>query len=564
MRNAIALRCLLVVVFAACTGEVGGTGEPSVTHSDIQMVVAANALSLSVGDAKLVNATVSTTPGRAFTLDFSSSRPSVVSMSPLGLATALADGSATVTVRATLLDGGGSASTTIAVTVASKTVSSLTLAVQGAPTLPFNGTSATVTVGFVGQAPTKVNLSRDGYPAFAMWPTDAFFTLAADQKSLTGQWCISASCWGNVSGDHTLNVTATYADGTTASAALTLSVVDATGGGSGAGTGTAGGTGGGTGTGGGSGTGTGGSAITAAMWAEIATQRAAFGDPNDCKARVDAAVPTGTVLAPGGNLAAALAASSTVVLQTGTYTPTGSLLAIPTGKKLIAGAGQKPVIDLSALTNFAAIYVGDDAVLAGIDIRGAQGMSIVTFDTGKGRYSNGGLFYNLTVHDSGLTGSMDDGTGISISGGSNAGEGQNWCTVAVEIYNSWNPAGVAPVGQGGNSDGLSSKFGAGQNTFIGLNSHNNGDDSVDMWLGGATYHYFGNYHDSGKVPNVTNAGDGNGVKLGKGDVVHKFYKSTATNNKACGYDLNANLQDPLLVSSSATGNPNGDYCYFTP
>ena len=65
MRNAITLRCLLVVVFAACTGEVGGTGEPSVTHSDIQMVVAAKALSLSVGDAKLVNATVSTTPGRA-------------------------------------------------------------------------------------------------------------------------------------------------------------------------------------------------------------------------------------------------------------------------------------------------------------------------------------------------------------------------------------------------------------------------------------------------------------------------------------------------------------------
>jgi pectate disaccharide-lyase len=302
-----------------------------------------------------------------------------------------------------------------------------------------------------------------------------------------------------------------------------------------------------------------GGTISPAMWNEIDTQRAAFGDPNDCKARVDAAVPTGTVLAPGGDIAAALATSSTVVLQTGTYRPTGTLLAIPTGKTLIAGDGQKPVLDLSALTNFGAIYMGDDAVLAGIDIKGAQGISIVTFDTGKGRYSNGGLVYNLAVHDSGLTGNMDDGTGIAISGGGNAGQGQNWCVVAVEIYNSWNPAGASPVGNGGNSDGISSKFGAGETTFIGVNSHNNGDDEVDMWQGGATYHYFSSYHDGGKVPNVTNGGDGNGVKLGVGTVAHKFYKTTANDNRTGGFNLNGNTMQPVLVQSSASGNGTGDY-----
>ena len=102
----------------------------------------------------------------------------------------------------------------------------VTLAVQGAPNLPFNGTSTQVTVGFAAGTPTKVELSRDGLPVFATWSTDSFFTLSADGKSLTGSWCITSSCWGNVSGAHVLNVVATYAGGSTASASVNLNVVD--------------------------------------------------------------------------------------------------------------------------------------------------------------------------------------------------------------------------------------------------------------------------------------------------------------------------------------------------
>ena len=102
----------------------------------------------------------------------------------------------------------------------------VTLAVQGAPNLPFNGTSTQVTVGFAAGTPTKVGLSRDGFPVFATWPTDSFFTLSADGKSLTGSWCITSSCWGNVSGAHVLNVVATYAGASTASASVNLNVVD--------------------------------------------------------------------------------------------------------------------------------------------------------------------------------------------------------------------------------------------------------------------------------------------------------------------------------------------------
>src|SRR5436309_1083973 len=67
-----------------------------------------------------------------------------------------------------------------ATTTTAPTTPVVTLAVQGAPNLPFNGTSTQVTVGFVAGTPTKVQLSRDGLPVFATWPTDSFFTLLAD------------------------------------------------------------------------------------------------------------------------------------------------------------------------------------------------------------------------------------------------------------------------------------------------------------------------------------------------------------------------------------------------
>ena len=105
-------------------------------------------------------------------------------------------------------------------------VGELSLAVAGAPHLPLHGTTARVTVGMTGARPTKVELSRDGLPPFAAWPSGTFFTMSADGQSLTGNWCITNSCWGNVAGPHVLNVVATYATGATAAAAVTLHVAD--------------------------------------------------------------------------------------------------------------------------------------------------------------------------------------------------------------------------------------------------------------------------------------------------------------------------------------------------
>lgn len=461
------------------------------------------------------------------------SPPTPVDPACVAAATAAASAAAATVTRAC------PATYAVTATYTAPVVGTVSLAVAGAPNLPFNGTSTAVAVGLLTGSPSKVELSRDGFAPFATWTPAApgpFFKASADGKTLNGSWCISASCWGNQPGDHALKALATYADGKTASSTVALKVSDpappppppTTGG------------------------------TTTAQWAEIAAQRLLFNDPNDCKARVDAVPTTGFTLAAGGDIASALASNQTVLLQSGTYKPTGARLDILTGKKLVAAPGASPVLDLSALTNFAAVYVGDNVTLSGVDITGAQGMSIITFDIGRSHYSNGGLLHRLTVHDSGRVGNKDDGTGVAISGGS-SGQGQNWCAVDVETYNLWNPGGAAPVGQGGNSDGISSKFGAGQTTFINVNSHNNGDDGIDMWQGGASYHYFGQYHDNGKVPGVTNAGDGNGVKLGTGSVSHKFYKSTANNNKEGGFNLNGNTTQPTLVQSTASGNPGGNY-----
>ena len=102
----------------------------------------------------------------------------------------------------------------------------ITLAVAGAPNLPLHGTTTPVRVGLMGAIPTLVQLSRDGAPPFATWPSGTFFTLAPDGRSLKGNWCITHSCWGGVPGPHVLKVVATYANGTTDTETVTVNVTD--------------------------------------------------------------------------------------------------------------------------------------------------------------------------------------------------------------------------------------------------------------------------------------------------------------------------------------------------
>ena len=80
-----------------------------------------------------------------------------------------------------------------------------------------------------------------------------------------------------------------------------------------------------------------------------------------------------------------------------------------------------------------------------------------------------------------------------------------------------------------------------------------------MWNGGVAFLYFSTANDNGKTAGKALTGDGNGIKLGIGSVAHKLYKTTASNNKSHGFNLNANTMQPVLVLSTASANGNTDY-----
>lgn len=103
------------------------------------------------------------------------------------------------------------------------TIVPLTLTVAGAPNLPLSARSILVTVGFTNGTPTKVQFSVNGFPPFTTWPTDAFFTLSPDGKSLTGSMCPTFAC---TPGQYSMSAVATYATGETATASVALNVAD--------------------------------------------------------------------------------------------------------------------------------------------------------------------------------------------------------------------------------------------------------------------------------------------------------------------------------------------------
>jgi hypothetical protein len=297
--------------------------------------------------------------------------------------------------------------------------------------------------------------------------------------------------------------------------------------------------------------------ISTAMWAEINAQRSSFGDSNDCQARVNA-IPTsgGVTLKPGADINAALASNSVVFLSGGTYKPT-TRITVPAGKKLIGVAGQSVTIDASGV-DFGA-FVQNNAVLANVIIDSANGDGVNFYYAPTDTGSTGALVYQVSSRRSGFYNANGSGSsGIRVS--QNA---TNNCIVSSESFDTWNVVG-APNDNGGNADGINNSFGAHNNTFIDVHSYRNGDDGFDMWQGGISYWYFSTSHDNGKTTGKSITGNGNGIKVGVGNASHKFYKTNAINNKACGFVQNGNAQDPKLVQSTANGNSNGNYCYFTP
>lgn len=100
---------------------------------------------------------------------------------------------------------------------------SISMNVACAPNCPLNGTTTAVNVTVLSGTPTSMEFSRDGLPVFLTCPGGSQCYPA---PSWGFNWCISSSCWGGVSGSHTLNVTARNASGQTATAAVTMNVSD--------------------------------------------------------------------------------------------------------------------------------------------------------------------------------------------------------------------------------------------------------------------------------------------------------------------------------------------------
>lgn len=100
---------------AACSTD----GDPAnVDSSELALSIGAGKLTLSPGESVAIQTTVSTTSSaRMYTLKYQSSNSKVATVSSTGLVTGVSAGSAQVTVTATLLDTGGSATAVVSVIV---------------------------------------------------------------------------------------------------------------------------------------------------------------------------------------------------------------------------------------------------------------------------------------------------------------------------------------------------------------------------------------------------------------------------------------------------------------
>jgi lysophospholipase L1-like esterase len=308
--------------------------------------------------------------------------------------------------------------------------------------------------------------------------------------------------------------------------------------------------------------------ITSAMWDEMETEAAINGDPYMSTYRTNVAGMTatgGTVVAPGGDIRAAVTSSSSskTVLQNGTYTLTGSTqLTLSGTRKILVQDGATATIDCTGLTSsFLIIINGTHNHL------GAAGTGILKFIN---RTGSGIVATNSTCRDAVVR-------HVVIQGGS--GNGPGGIVFQDDVYRSCIVScAVRERGSGGDEDGFALRYcdrattsaPVCSNAVIGCYAYRTTDDGFDFWSSqDPQYAYFCTAEQMGKNVTYPN-GDGSGFKLG-GDgasVVHHLYKCNAIDNKNGGFHRNSNgmvngvYQDayrPHLKGCTSTGNDVADY-----
>jgi hypothetical protein len=252
-----------------------------------------------------------------------------------------------------------------------------------------------------------------------------------------------------------------------------------------------------------------------------------------------------------------VAAGGTVAIRGGTYAPTVSI------KVLKDGTSANPI----TLTN----YNGEHVVIDGEGMPytpGAVDSSIPSADRGvlhvegdwwrfvgveiiHGPYGIFGLNTNNGIYDRLVTRDNYE-SGLHLQGSS----GNN------QILNLDSYGNHDPRKNGESADGLAIKEGSGTGNVVrGARLWFNSDDGFDAWefLSPITIENsvaYGNGYNRWSIPNYT--GDGNGFKLGGGDVdlpaAHVTRNSMAWDNSAGGFIDNANPGALLLDHNTAWRN----------
>lgn len=293
--------------------------------------------------------------------------------------------------------------------------------------------------------------------------------------------------------------------------------------------------------------------VTAAMWSEIEARAREFGDPHNCRARIDAIPSTGLAITPanGNAINDALARSNTVVLRAGVYRISSAIELA--GRRLVGAPGEQVTIDARDVRE--AVRMGRDSVLSNVNIVDAQNVGVL-------------LSGNNTLHRVSVA-----RTGRSVTNSTNGraftrtdDNAVNNCFVSTEARDSYNwltwdgkSDDATNTGRGGNGDG----YVISGSTLIDSHAYNNSDDGFDSWEAQSNYFYFSQAYGGGKNPNGFpgggDGGDGNGFKLGRGANLMYIYKSKAYDNKQSGFDANGNTahRSFVIMCSEAYGNGSG-------
>jgi len=289
------------------------------------------------------------------------------------------------------------------------------------------------------------------------------------------------------------------------------------------------------------------SRLSAQMWAEINSVRKDFGDPNDCKKRIEEIPRSGMRIYPcdGDCINEALSKSKVVILNPGTYVLKYTVT-LRDGHTLIGLPQGRVVFDASNVE--VGVRLGNKTTIANVEVTNSRNFSVIV----NGKES---LVYRVKSYRPGYYWAKSvAGVGFAITGG------RNNCIVSNDAYEGYNQdgPGCKPCCKGGNADGFQLNRGAANNSVIDCRSYRNSDDGFDTWDGLTSFFYFSLAGENGRIPGKS-SGDGNGFKLGRGSAVHYLYKNESYNNMAGGFDLNGNKKAPVLVKCIASGNGLKDF-----